>query len=298
MAGDWIKMRGGLESEPEVVAISSALDIDEDSVVGKLYRLWTWADQKTVNGNAPGVTRKWLDRFLGVSGITEALISVGWISFEEPRAEYPLGALVIPGFDKHNSQSAKTRALTNDRVAKHREKTKLSGNKETVTETVTRVREEQEKSNTKKAKDRSADALAVLKKLRQKKFTVADLGDSSRILDAYEIVTGKPENLVKASDANLRWAFCVAVHCVDASRRKKKPVDNPGGLFCSMLVDQSSEGITNDQQDRAMQLLASHQRAGPSREENPAMETVRKLAESKASRCAPSSISVARLSTW
>ena len=113
MAGDWIKMTCGLENDPAVIALCSALDMDGDAIIGKLYRLWTWADQHLEDGNAPGVTDSWVDRYLGVSGIAEVLVSIHWLSHNGT-------GIVIPDFDKHMGQSAKRRALTSRRVAKHR----------------------------------------------------------------------------------------------------------------------------------------------------------------------------------
>ena len=122
MAGDWIKMRIGLEHSPEVIQLSSSLDVAETQVVGCLFKLWTWADQHCENGNAVGVTYFWIDRYLGLDGFAVALADVGWLS------ESDLG-LLIPNFDRHNGKSAKLRAKTNQRVAEHRKR-----NGETVTE--------------------------------------------------------------------------------------------------------------------------------------------------------------------
>jgi len=68
MAGDWIKMRVDLPEDPAVIAIAAAVNIEEDSVVGKLLRCWRWFSGHTRDGNAHGVTSAWLDRYIGVSG--------------------------------------------------------------------------------------------------------------------------------------------------------------------------------------------------------------------------------------
>jgi len=113
MAGDWIKMRCDLADDPAVVGIAGALDIEEDLVVGKLHRLWAWANRQTEDGNAPHVTLSWLDRYISVTGFADAMVNVGWLVVTE-------GGILIPDFDKHNSKSAKKRAITARRVAKHR----------------------------------------------------------------------------------------------------------------------------------------------------------------------------------
>lgn len=102
MAGDWIKMRVDLGDDPAVVQIAAALDISEDEVVGKLHRLWAWADRHTTDGTAPAITAKWVDRYVAMGGFAEAMISTGWISFSE-------AGVAFPGFERHNGDSAKRR---------------------------------------------------------------------------------------------------------------------------------------------------------------------------------------------
>ena len=62
MAGDWIKVEHTTPDKPEVVKLAGILGIDQDAVVGKLLRLWIWADQQSVSGNAITVTNSFLDR--------------------------------------------------------------------------------------------------------------------------------------------------------------------------------------------------------------------------------------------
>ena len=56
MAGDWIKMRCNLDTDWRVIQIASQLEMSELHVVGCLWKLWTWADQNTADGNAVSVT--------------------------------------------------------------------------------------------------------------------------------------------------------------------------------------------------------------------------------------------------
>lgn len=113
MAGDWIKVEQTLPDKPEVLAIAAILDLDPDAVVGKLVRVWIWADQHTTDGNARGVTRSFIDRCAAIPGFADAMVSVGWLLFGD-------GCLMIPNFDHHNGETAKARALTGRRVASHR----------------------------------------------------------------------------------------------------------------------------------------------------------------------------------
>jgi hypothetical protein len=113
MAGDWLKMRMDLPDDPAVIGIALALDLEEDAVVGKLFRLWSWANRQTIDGDAASVTEMWLDRYVGVSGFAQAMVSVGWLTIKA-------GGIALPDFDKHNSETAKQRALTARRMGKKR----------------------------------------------------------------------------------------------------------------------------------------------------------------------------------
>lgn len=113
MAGDWIKLDCTTPDKPEIVAMAAHLKIDQDAVVGKCARLWIWANQQSVDGNALNVTDSFLDRLTYCPGFADALRVVGWLTGRDSR-------LSIPHFDRHNGQPAKTRALTKDRVGKTR----------------------------------------------------------------------------------------------------------------------------------------------------------------------------------
>ncbi|MBB6286119.1 MULTISPECIES: DnaT-like ssDNA-binding domain-containing protein [unclassified Pseudomonas] len=113
MAGDWIKFELTTLDKPEVCQIADLADIDPDAVVGKLMRVWGWFDQQTENGNAPSVSKKLLDRLVGVTGFCEYMKSVDWMIEAE-------GVISLPHFDRHNGKTAKNRLLTAKRVANHK----------------------------------------------------------------------------------------------------------------------------------------------------------------------------------
>lgn len=129
---EWIKFEVNLPEKPETLAITSAMGWDDpDLTVGKLMRMFRWFDQQTTDGNATRVTPALLDRLLGVSGLTMAVASVGWIHVTE-------AGISLEKFDRHNGNSAKQRALTAQRVAKHKANAvgNAEGNAGTVTKTV------------------------------------------------------------------------------------------------------------------------------------------------------------------
>jgi hypothetical protein len=113
MANDWIKMRCMLDTDPAVYEMAATLGIGELDVVGRLWKVWSWADQHSVDGNAVRVTGVTLDRLTATPGFTSAMREVGWLEGEDH-------ALTFPNFARHNGQTAKNRGLTAMRVAKHR----------------------------------------------------------------------------------------------------------------------------------------------------------------------------------
>lgn len=116
MAGDWIKMRTALATDPAVIDIAAALKIDEFSVVGRLHHLWGWADAQSLDGNAPGVTENWIDRYVQAPGFAAAMSRVSWLIVNSDGVSFP-------NFDVHNGETAKARALGAKRVQTFRGKT-------------------------------------------------------------------------------------------------------------------------------------------------------------------------------
>lgn len=130
MAGDWMKIELELPDKPEVHYIAGVLNLDPDAVVGKLIRVWQWFNKHTENGNAVGVTFALPDRITGVTGFGEAMQFAGWLIQSG-------STLTMPKFDRHTSESAKTRANAASRQNKFRNKSQESNansNASTVTE--------------------------------------------------------------------------------------------------------------------------------------------------------------------
>ena len=109
----WLKVRCDLHEDTAVVAAALALGVSENEIVGALVKFWSWANTQTPDGNAPGVTDSWLDRYVGVSGFARTLARVGWLEVAE-------AGIAVPKFDRHNGASAKRRAQTTVRVQTYR----------------------------------------------------------------------------------------------------------------------------------------------------------------------------------
>jgi hypothetical protein len=140
MAGDWIKLQKDTPEKPEVLAISSRLQLDPDAVVGKLVRIWSWFDTHTLNGNAESVTFAFLDRITGVTGFAEQMMLVGWLIQKG-------SVLTLPNFEYHNGQSAKKRALVNKRVEKYRNGNAESNSKSNASVTHEELPEKRREEN-------------------------------------------------------------------------------------------------------------------------------------------------------
>ncbi len=118
MAGDWIKMRVNLSSDPQVIKVARLLGCNEHMVVGLLHWLWGWADSHTEDGKAVGIDCEWINRQAQTEGFCEALAKVGWLVMLEDGIE-------IPNFDHHNGTSAKSRANSARRAASYKTRQKV-----------------------------------------------------------------------------------------------------------------------------------------------------------------------------
>lgn len=117
MAGDWIKVRVDLADDPAVLAMAEALQLPEPCIVGYLVLLWSWASRHCNDGTVTGVTLEKLATVTKRPDLAPAMIAAGWLEYS---TDGPRPLIRFPAWDRHNSQSAKSRALTTRRVAKHR----------------------------------------------------------------------------------------------------------------------------------------------------------------------------------
>lgn len=108
----WFPIRCDLHDDPAVVAIATTTRLDADAVVGKLLRLWAWANVHTVDGRAAGVPYAWVDRLVAKKGFAAAMEQAGWLAMEG-------STLVFPNFDRWN-QTAKARLMANQRKSRSR----------------------------------------------------------------------------------------------------------------------------------------------------------------------------------
>lgn len=113
MAGDWIKLETVTPDKPEVLRMADMLGIAPEHVLGCLIRVWIWADQQSLDGNALTVTEASLDRIARNAGVTLAMCEVGW-------AKKVSTGYSLTNFERHNGKTAKNRGLTAQRASRFR----------------------------------------------------------------------------------------------------------------------------------------------------------------------------------
>jgi hypothetical protein len=121
---DWIKLECTTPDKPEIVHMAATLRIDQDAVVGKLLRVWVWADQNSVAGAKVTITASFIDRLTSRKGFAAAMRAAGWLLGDD-------GAMTFPNFDRHNGVTGKARSETARRMGK------LRGKRHTSAENVT-----------------------------------------------------------------------------------------------------------------------------------------------------------------
>lgn len=134
----WIKFDITTAEKPEVWRIAVILQLDPDTVVGKLLRIWAWFDAHTIDGNAPSVTTPLLNRLIGVDGFVQAMIEAGW-AIDDGKI------LKLPNFTRHNGQTTKQRLLTSRRVESHKAKSNAKVTQAALTAALTPALPREEK---------------------------------------------------------------------------------------------------------------------------------------------------------
>jgi hypothetical protein len=240
MAGDWIKMRTDLIDDPAVISIGVAVNIGEDLVVGKLYRLWTWADKHTEDGNAVGVTENWVDRYLGVPNFAQAMQKAGWLDIKTD-------GIMFPRFDRHNGKSAKKRCLTAIRVAEHKNK---SANAASVSRALPReeksiaclIDDEGKKSNGRK------NGVVWFKSLES--VTTENLKSIEATCAIHRACHREHPNLIPPDEKTLLRFIGAAIRDVEANKGSE--------WFKGLVAKQSWRNLTGDQRQLAAKRLAAY----------------------------------------
>lgn len=82
MAGDWIKMRAGIEQTPEFLSLRRRTKADHAQVFVALYRAACWLQKYGDYGKLRHPAAL-IDRHVGIDGFANALEAVGWLRQED-----------------------------------------------------------------------------------------------------------------------------------------------------------------------------------------------------------------------
>lgn len=108
MNEDYMPVRLDLPDDEAVHQIAEQLGLDPDLVVGKLIRVWRWAQKNSADGNLK-VGVKTLDFEARCKGFAKAMADAGWLLIDDD-------GVTIPNYHKWNAKAAKKRLQDRDRM--------------------------------------------------------------------------------------------------------------------------------------------------------------------------------------
>ena len=118
MAGEWFAVDCCLETKPETVEILVATGEPVDVVIGRLVRLWAWAQLNSEDGSLKATTAILARVAGGDSKFWEIVAGTGWIEIGDK-------TITIAGWEKRFSQAAKRRMVDARRKADRRKADKI-----------------------------------------------------------------------------------------------------------------------------------------------------------------------------
>jgi hypothetical protein len=184
MAGDWIRMRVGLTTNPHVLRIAEhllgsrdfldwaglswgiagypppskeddaqdryvALRVTRYVTVTALLRFWGYANEHAKGDFIDGVRPQDVLEISGVPGFATALEAVGWVEFDHQK-----GGVRMPNFAEHNTGARERSTTGAERQKRYRERQKTTPESDVTRDVTSQEREEkrrEEKRDTPKA---------------------------------------------------------------------------------------------------------------------------------------------------
>lgn len=140
MAGEWIKMRTSLLTNPKVNGIARILEESPDTgralsngfngplreivtrnvtrhvTVSSLLVVWGAANEHTKDGIFENADLSDIDDMVGIPGFGEALVSVGWAEYDEERQR-----VIFPNFSEYNTSGSERSASGKTGAERQRE---------------------------------------------------------------------------------------------------------------------------------------------------------------------------------
>lgn len=135
MAGDWIKIEHATARKAEVLKMARMLGCSRREVVGLLVDFFIWCDVNCVDGVVDGVVDADVDAVASQKNFSSVMVAVGWLKFHNEPAR-----MEMINWAHHNGETAKKRALRNNRQAKWR--SNVDASVDTPASTTASTREE------------------------------------------------------------------------------------------------------------------------------------------------------------
>lgn len=120
MAGDWIKLRTNLWTDPRVAAMCAKTGASCAQIVGACAIVWSIADTHSDDGCLWGYTPAQLDTIVSLTGFCDAMSQLQFKGKSSPWMELGEGFVRLVDFKKHNGKTAKKRAQTALRASRLR----------------------------------------------------------------------------------------------------------------------------------------------------------------------------------
>lgn len=152
MAGTWIKMLTTLHDSHKVRRLSRLIQCDRFAVVGRLHRVWSWADEHTIDGRFTGDIKD-IDDIAEFDGFAQAMTEIGWLTKNGDE-------IVFVDFNEHNGETAKKRAQGAQRAARRRGNAPVAQKSRTERySSVTKCAPREEKRREEKIEENSTSSL-------------------------------------------------------------------------------------------------------------------------------------------
>jgi hypothetical protein len=113
VSGDWSKIENTMPWKFELIEMADILNKDRQTMVGIFVEYIVWVNCYCETESFPISVLSSIDNQLNCPGFCDALEQVGWIKKSK-------NEIKIINYDRHNGNTAKSRANTNRRVAKRR----------------------------------------------------------------------------------------------------------------------------------------------------------------------------------
>ena len=118
MSGDWLKLENITPNKFEIIEMAHTLGKNRQEMVGIFVDYLVWVNEQCERAFIPISAQNHIDEKVSCPGFCAALQKVGWMNITDTDLE-------IVEFDRHNGNTARSRAQNNRRVANLRMREKI-----------------------------------------------------------------------------------------------------------------------------------------------------------------------------